>query len=161
MQQRLMIMRTMHVHQPFADVAQRGQRSRRTIDELTVRARVGKRPFKHKLMLLTRFQPVFLQKIFDRGAQFFDVEDRFHRATLLAGADQRPIRPFAQHQIQRPQNDRLARPGLARNDIAARLKFKRQVTHQSEIFNAQRRQHAGNPGTTLRIAGPRANRKVT
>ena len=161
MQQRLMIVRPMHIYQPFADAAQRRQGSRRAIDELTVRARVGKRPFEHKLMLLARLQPVFLPIIFDRGAQFFNVEDRFHRTAFLPGPNQRPIRPFAQHQVQRPQNDRLARPGLARNDIAPRLKFKRQVTHQGEIFNAQRRQHAVNPGTTLRIAGPRANRKVT
>jgi hypothetical protein len=133
----------MHIHQPFADGCQDIQRRGRAVDELTVGPRIGERALEDELIFRARFQPVFIEKRIEPRAQFpiHHVEHRLHGATVLAAADQRAISPFTQHQAQCPDDDGLARTGFPRHGIAPRLEFQRQVAHQGEIFDAQRRQH--------------------
>ena len=136
-----MLVRTMDIHQPFTDGRQRGERRGRTVDELSVRTGIGKYALQHKLILLARLQSILFQIPFKRRFEFRDVEDRFHRATVAAAADKRAVRALAEHQIQRPNQDRFPRAGFAGDDIATGLDFQREVSHQGEVFNAQRRQH--------------------
>ena len=65
MQQRLVIVRAVHVHQPFAEAGQRGQGGGRAVDELAVGAGGGERALEHELMILARFQAVFLEKLLE------------------------------------------------------------------------------------------------
>ena len=64
--QRLMIVRTVNVHQPFADGRQRVQAAGGTVDELAVGAGAGKAAFENKLILLAGLQAVFFEKRFQR-----------------------------------------------------------------------------------------------
>ena len=63
MQQRLVIVRAVHVHQPFADGGQRVQRGGRAVDELAVRAAGGERALEDELVVLARFQAVLFEKM--------------------------------------------------------------------------------------------------
>ena len=63
------------------------------------------------------------------------------RATVRAAADQRPVRARAEHEIERADDDRLARAGLAADGVVAGLKLEREVRNQREILDSQRRQH--------------------
>ena len=65
MQQRLMVVRAVDVHEPFADGGERGERGRRTVDELAVRAGAGECPFEDKLVLLARFEAVRFEKLLE------------------------------------------------------------------------------------------------
>ena len=42
---------------------------------------------------------------------------------------------------ERAEDDGFARAGLAGDDVATRLELQRQVAHEGEVFDAQRRQH--------------------
>ena len=53
----------------------------------------------------------------------------------------RAVGAFAKDEVERANDDGFARAGLAGDDIAAGLKFERQVRHEGEVFDAQRRQH--------------------
>ena len=150
----------MHIHKRFAQRGQGGQRGGRTVDELAIGARAGKRPFKHELMILARLQAIFLQEPFQREAQPLHVEHRFHGTALLAAANERAIGAFAEDEIERAQDDGLARAGLAGDNVATGLEFQREVGHEGEVLDAQRRQHGANGDTTLRITADWANRKI-
>ena len=98
-QQRLMIVRAVHIHKPFANGRERGERGCRTVDELAIRATRGKISFQHELMFLARFETVFFEKSFQRCAEFFGVEDGFDGTAFFAAADERAVGAFAQNQI--------------------------------------------------------------
>ena len=141
MQQRLVVVRAVHVHEPFADVSERGERGRRTVDKLAVGSGGGERAFKDKLIFLARFEAVFFEKIFQRRAKFFYIEDGLDRAAFLAAADERAVGAFAEDEVERADDDGFARAGFAGDDVAAGLKLQREVAHECEVFDAKRRQH--------------------
>ena len=136
-----MIVRPVHVHQPFPNPAERGERRGRTVDELAICPRTGERAFEDQLIFRARFKAVFIQKVFQGRAKFFNIKQGLNRAAFFAAANERAVGAFAQHQIERAQNDGFARTGFTRDDVATRLEFQRQVAYQSQIFDAQRRQH--------------------
>ncbi len=109
----------------------------------------GERPFQDKLMVLARLQPVLRQKRFERRLESGDVEDRLHRATVAAAADERAVRPLAQGEVQGADEDGLPRAGLACDDVVARLQLERQVGHEGEVLDAQGRQHVAVPPVNL------------
>ena len=122
-------------------VARTWQRGRRAVDELAVGPGGGERALEDELVFLARFKAVFLQKVFQRRAEFFHIEHGFDRATFLAAADERAVGAFAEHEVERADDDGLARAGFAGDGIAAGLEFQREVGHEGEVFDAQRRQH--------------------
>ena len=77
----------------------------------------------------------------DGARRFVHVENGLHRTTLLATADEGAVGAFAEDKVERADNDGFAGAGFAGDDIASRLEFQREVGHQREVFNAQRRQH--------------------
>ncbi len=87
-------------------------------------------------MLLARLQAVLFQKYFQRRAEFFCIKNRLDRAAFLAAADKRAVGAFAQNEIERAEDDGLARARFAGDDVAAGLKLQREVAHQREVFNA-------------------------
>ncbi len=136
-----MIVRAVHVHQPFAQRAEHLQRGRRPIDELPVRARERERALEHELFVFARFKSVLFEKTLQSPAQLGHVEHRFDRATVRAAANECAIRALAQHEIERADDDGFARAGLARDRVAAGLKFERQIGDQRQVFDPQRREH--------------------
>ena len=98
----------------------------------------GENAFQHELIVLAGLEAVLFKKDFSGAYNRRNVEHRFHRATIAAAANERAIRPFAEHQIQRANHNGFARAGFARDGLAPRLQFQRQVRHEGEIFDAQR-----------------------
>ena len=64
-------------------------------------------------------------------------EDGLHRAALRAGADQRLVRAFAEDELERADDDRLARAGLAgdRDEAGAERPF--EFLDEREIADTQ------------------------
>lgn len=141
MQQRLMIVRPVDVHQPFTQRGQNTERGGGTVDELAVRAGGGKHAFEHQLLVFARFQAVIREIVFQGNRQSGDIEDRLDRTTFRAAAQEGAIRAFTQDQVERANKNGFAGTGFAGDDVAPRLEFQRQVRHQREVFDAQRDQH--------------------
>ena len=141
MQQGLVIVRAVHVHQPLADGGERGEGRGRTIDELAVGARIGECALEDKPMVVAGLQAVFIEKAFQRSAQLLHVEHGLDGATVAAAADEGTIGAFAEDEVERADDDGLARAGFAGNDVEARPELERQVRNEGEVFDAKRRQH--------------------
>jgi hypothetical protein len=98
----------------------------------------GERAFEDELVFLARFQAVFVQKaLFQRRAgrrETRHVKDGLDGAAFLAAADERAVGAFAEDEVERADDDGLARAGFAGDDIAAGLEFQREVAHQGEGF---------------------------
>src|ERR1039458_5834127 len=155
-----MIVRAVYVHEPFANAGKRGERGRRTVDELAVRSRAGERALEDELIIFARFKAVLFQKTFQRRAKFFHIEHGLDGAAFFAAADERAVGAFAEDEIQRAEDDGLARAGFARDDVATGLEFQREVAHEGEVFDVQRRQHWQIRTQLCGLAEGCANRKV-
>ncbi len=134
-------MRAVHVHEPFADGGENVQRGGRAVDELAVRARAGEGAFQDELMIFAGFETILVKQAPQGRFEFCDIEDGFDGATVAVAADERAVGAFAEDEVERADNDGLARAGLAGDDVAAGLEFEREVRHEGEVFDAQRRQH--------------------
>ena len=141
MQQGLVIVRPVHVHKPFADRGQRGQRGGRAVDELTVRPSAGEGALEDQLMIVAGLQAVLLQKGSERRAQFFYFEDRLDGTAVASAAEEGAVGAVAEDEVERADDDGFAGTGFAGDDVAARLEFQREVRDQREVFDAERRQH--------------------
>ena len=60
---------------------------------------------------------------------------------ISSGDTEAPGDLFTEDQVESAEDDGLASAGLARDDVATRLEFQREVAHEGEVFDAQRRQH--------------------
>ena len=106
-EQRLVIVRPVEVHQPVAEQLQHGERGRAAIDELAVRAGGGKDALQDELRVLARLHAL-LREPRVQFVRIAEVKDRLHRAALRAGADERFLRPLAEDELERADDDRLA-----------------------------------------------------
>ncbi len=136
-----MVVRAVHIHEPFANRRENIQRGGRAVDELAICSGAGERAFEDELIFFARLKAVLFQKTFQRRAEFFHVEHGLDGATVAAAADERAVSAFAEDEVERADDDGLARAGLAGDDVAAGLKFQREVAHEGEVFDAERRQH--------------------
>ena len=108
---RLVIVRSVQIDQFVAKTFQHRERGRRAIDELAVAAAGGKRALDNQLVrarLHSRFLELRIQ-----FREIFAGKNRFDRARFRAGADERFVRALAEEQLQRADDDRFARAGLA------------------------------------------------
>jgi len=112
-----------------------------------------------ELVLLARFQPVLVEKTFQRRAQFRHVEHRLDRAALRPGAKKRAVGALAERETDGAKHDGFARAGLAGNDVAAGLKLQRQVGDKREVFNPQRGEHGNLLAGNLRAVVTLAKKK--
>jgi len=67
-----------------------------------------------------------------------------HRCFFRPGAHEPSLRPAAERQAQRVQQDRLAGAGLAGQHAQPRVKGERQPIDQHDIADSQTEQHAAN-----------------
>ena len=158
MQQGLVLMRAVDIHQPLAQGGEDSQRRWGPVDELSVRAPAGEGALQEKLVVGARFETVFLQERLEGSAEPGDVESGLDRTTVAAAANEGAIRPLTQGEVESANEDGLAGTGLARDDVIAGLQLERQVSHEGEVFDAQGCQHVTVPG--LNLAGIRAMGKL-
>ena len=74
------------------------------------------------------------------------LEDRLDRRGLLAGADEVGGGAAADEQPDGADEDRLARPGFAGQDVQARLELELEPVDDGEVADGQEAQHVGNAG---------------
>ena len=86
-------------------------------------------------------RPFSSRKFFSGARSFCSVKHRLDGAAFLAAADERAVGAFAEDEVERAEDDGFARAGFAGDDVAAGLEFQREVAHEGEVFDAQRRQH--------------------
>ncbi len=134
-------MRAVNVHQPFTERGEDVQGGGRAVDELAVDAAGAESAFDHELVTVARFEAVFIEKFLERRAESGDLEDGFDRATVAAAAEEGAIGPSAEHEVECADEDRFAGAGFAGDGVVAGLKLEGEVGDQSEVFNAQGRQH--------------------
>ena len=89
-----MIVRAVKIDKCVADVFQNRQRRRRTVDELTVRPGCGKCSLDNQIVA-ARFDAGFDQ-LRTKFLQFFPGKNRFGRAGVSAGSNERFIGAFAE-----------------------------------------------------------------
>src|SRR6185312_7989369 len=65
-EQRLMVVRAVHVHQPFADGREHAQRRRGAVDELPVGAVRSESALKDELIIVARFNSILFEKKFQK-----------------------------------------------------------------------------------------------
>ena len=136
-----MVVRAVHVHKPFANGGEAGEGGGGTVDKLAVGSRGGEGAFEDELMVVTGFEAVVVEETFERGAEFPDIEDGLDAAAFLAAADEGTVGAFTENEVEGAENDGFAGAGFAGDDIAAGLELEREVAHEGEVFDAQRRQH--------------------
>ncbi len=141
MEQRLMFVRAVHVHEPFADGGQGIEGGGRTVDELAIGAAGGKRALEHQLMVFAGFKTVVIEQRFQRRLEAGHIKNGLDRALVLPAPDEGAVGALTQDEIEGADDDGLAGAGFAGDDVAARLELQRQVGHQGKVFDAQRRQH--------------------
>ena len=136
MQQRLMIVRSVHVDQPFANPLEHSQSGGATIDELAIAAGGRERAFEEQLVFLAGFQTVLFQKPGQWRIELGYIEVGLDGALISLGADERTIGAFAQHKIESTDEDRLARARLATDGIVAGPELQCEIGDQGKVAYA-------------------------
>ena len=141
-EQRLVIVRPVQVHEPVAEQLQHGECGRAAVDELAVRPRRGKDALQNELCVLARLHALFFEPRVQVRVVFHG-KNRLDRAALRAGADERLLRPLAEDELERADDDRLPRTRLARHRREARRERPRQLFDEREIADAERGERGG------------------
>ena len=95
------------------------------------------------------------QRFAHRFGQRGELERRGNARPLLARADQRGFRPVAEHQPERVEQDRLARPGLAGQHPEPAGEGEVQRLDQHDVPDSQTGQHPGQALGSRPITGNR------
>ena len=140
-EQGLVVVRTVHVHEVFPERRQDCERGGGAVDELAVGSGGGEGAFEDQKSVLAGFQSVFFKQGCQGNAELRDVENRLHGATVAAGADKGAVGAFAQNEVQSTQNHGLSGAGFARDHVVAGCEFEGEVLDQRQVFDAQRCQH--------------------
>ena len=106
-EERLVIVRPVEIDERSAQRVEHGQRCGAGVDELPVGPGAGEGPLEDELVAVARlhalcFEPAVELRVLGK------LEDGFHRAAVGAGADEALVGAFAQDQLERAENDRLA-----------------------------------------------------
>src|SRR5687768_1402442 len=112
-----MIVRAMHIHQRLADFSQDIERGGRAIDELPAAPAHRHRAPQNELILRTRLESIFVQKILERTSQLFDIENSFNGTRVGTAANQSFISTFTEKKIEGSNKNRFARSSFPGNGI--------------------------------------------
>src|SRR5205823_506392 len=96
MEQRLVVVRAVDIHEPFAKRGEDIQGGGRTVDELAVHAVRSESALQQELLVLTRFKPVFVDKLLEWRAELGNIKNLLDGTTVAAAADQRAVSAFAE-----------------------------------------------------------------
>ena len=139
-EQRLVVVRAVQVHEVIAEALEQGQGDRGIVDELAVGG-LADHPAHDELGVLAGRQAA----VFEDGVDFARVaefEHGLHRAGVLAGADQRFVGAFAEHQFERADDDGLAGTGFAGDADQARAEFPGEFIDEGQIADFEQGEHA-------------------
>ena len=114
-----MIMRAVHVDEPFADLLKDRERGGAAVHKLTVTASGGEGSFEKELIVFAGLEAVFLEESAQWGVELGGVKRGFDSALIGLSADERAVGPFAQHEIECANQDGLACPRLAADGVVA------------------------------------------
>ena len=133
----------MHIDQPVPDALQALQRHGTAVDELPVRAGGREAALEQQRGPFARLRADFTELRVDGGQPRLVLQPQFglDRARVRAGADERLVRALAEEEVQRVNQDRLARSGLAGQRVEAGAQFPSQVVDQRQVADAQRQEH--------------------
>jgi hypothetical protein len=140
-EQRLMIMRPVHIDEFPSQAGQRLQRGRRTIDELAICPRNRENPLQNQLIVRAWLDAVFIEQRLHDLAQRALFKHRFHRAIFAAASDQVPVRALAQNKMERADNDRFARSRFTGDGGVTAVQRQGEIGYQRQIFDPQRAEH--------------------
>ena len=141
LEQRTMLVLRIHIHHGSAEVLQRGDIDRRTVDE-GARATGGRGGATHEAA--ARFRIVFqrmLGYVLERRAAPIKVELGRHLGTRRAGTNAGSVGTAAKHQVKGMQQYGFAGAGLAGDDRESRAKLDVEAFHQGEIPDRELLQH--------------------
>ena len=139
-EERLMIVGAVHIDEHFAERSKNRERGGRAVDELTIRAGGSEGALEDELMIFAGFETVFVEEG-GEGGKLFGGEDRFNRAAIRAAADERSIGAFAEDEVERANDDRLAGAGFAGDGVVAGGEIQGEVRDEGEVLDAERGQH--------------------
>ena len=139
-EQRLVLVLAMDVHQKRGQAFQRAQRddcARYAADVASAAAQLAGDG--QQAVLAVRAQ---LARCLQRPGAVCRVEQSLHPALLRAGAHEISIRASAQHEVHAVHDDGFARAGFAGKHIESLRKFNAQRFNQCDIRNIQLQQHS-------------------
>ena len=151
-EQRLVIVRAVHVDEHFAEGGEDSERGGRAVDKLAVGASGSESALEDELVIFARFEAI----LFEEGGQGRDVpggEDRFDGAAIRAAADERAIGALPEHEVQCADDYGFTGACLACDGVVARRELESEIGHEGKILDAERRQHRrikANDGTGAR-----------
>ena len=140
-QQRLVLVRPVHVDEPVADAGERAERGGGAVDELAVGARAGEGPLEQQLVIGARLEPERLEFAVELGRQAADVEGRLDGAALLAGADQTAIGTLAKDEVEGAEEDGFAGARFAGQRGHAALEFDIEAVDQDKVADGKLFEH--------------------
>ncbi len=141
-QQRKVLTLPVDVHQISGHLAQQRKRDRASVDAADVALVEPHLPPQQQKVGRVALQPLAFQHGIDLGPLFRrQPEDRLDESTLGAGPHDGRVGSLAQHQLDRVDDDRFPRAGLAGQHQKSRRQAQLQPVDDSEITNAQFGQH--------------------
>ena len=102
---------------------------------MAVGARGCEGPLENELPRFARLQSTLLKKTGQGGSQVLHIKDRLYRARLSSGSKGTPIGAASEHEVQRPEDDRLAGPGFSCDSAEAWLQLQSEVRYQRQILD--------------------------
>ena len=139
MNQRLMLMLAMNIHQQGSQLLQGGQGHHDAGNTADI-APIGPQFPGDRHQTFVGLGPQFPGQR-DGACVAGNVENRLHHRPVGTGANQVPIRPAAQGHAQAVHHDGLARAGFAGQHIKALAEFQGKGLNQGDVSDAQFDQH--------------------
>ena len=136
-EERLVIVGTVQVHEQVAQLLEDGQGRRRTVDELPVAPGLREGALDDQPAVDAAFEAVFVELGVECAA-VVHVEGRLHRAGVRAGADEAFVRALAEQQLERAEDDGLARAGLPGDHDEPGRELPVEFFDERQILDAQR-----------------------
>jgi hypothetical protein len=135
LEQRLVIVGSVKINEPPTHLFQSGQRGGATVDELAIGSGRGEGSLEDQLAGFAGFESPVIQKAVQRRSQACHVEDGLDGARVGSGAEGAPIGTAPQHQMERPEDNRLAGSGFPGDGAEAWLQVQGEVRYQRQILD--------------------------
>ncbi len=140
-----MIVRAVEIDQEIAEVLEDGEGGGGGVDGLPVGADGAELPLQNQRPLLAGIHAVFLEALVD-GRGIVELKECFDGAGIGAGADDGFIGALAQEELEGPDDDGFAGPGLAGDGGEPGTEGPLEVLDKGEIANAEGGEHCGHAG---------------
>lgn len=141
LEQGLVVMGPVEVHEALAKGGQRGEGGGRAVDELSVDAVGGDGASDDEGPGLAGVEAGRREDVIHGGLATGGMEDGLDGAQVGACPDRSAVGTLADDELDGSQDDGLARAGFAGEHIEAWMQFQGQVGYQGKVSDAKRREH--------------------